>query len=389
METSLEGSRFVAKFNMGESGGRPRSLRSLIEGLGLDLRAAQDTLLDLTLNDSPNWGHENLREAIAAIHPGAAPSNVLVTTGTSEALFLLFRQLQPRKLALPMPAFQLLYEIPLSLGAQIVPLPVRWDHKNAPYLNEQEWLDVLRQESPDVIVINHPHNPSGMNISKQMLAEIIKVATEIGAIIVADEHYRFLSSDDSLLGETLYAAGNKNIFITGSFIKCLGTPGLRIGWCVGCPEVLSRMQNEKNYITHTVNPISEWIAQAILSRLDSELISEMRHEWKENKKLLQEFLASSKWFRGSAPSGGLVTSIGLSEFCVQKNFDDVDSILAKSGVFVLPLQTMEFGQRNAELKRTPLEMGVGFRLGLGLLPSKFKKALMTMEDAMHVFGRPQ
>jgi aspartate/methionine/tyrosine aminotransferase len=117
MEDFLEGSRFRARFNLGESGARHATVRELLAGSGVSDAAASDAFLGTLLRDSPNWGRDDLRDRIAAMHPGATREDVLVTTGTSEALFLLFRQLRPKKLALVVPAFQLLYEIPQSLGS--------------------------------------------------------------------------------------------------------------------------------------------------------------------------------------------------------------------------------------------------------------------------------
>src|SRR5688572_29068528 len=110
MEDYLEGSRFTARYNLGESGARPRTVGELLTGSGVSPQQAMETFLSTLLRDSPNWGRADLRDLVAAMHPGATRDNVLITTGTSEALLLLFRQLRPRKVALAWPAFQLLYE---------------------------------------------------------------------------------------------------------------------------------------------------------------------------------------------------------------------------------------------------------------------------------------
>lgn len=375
MEDYLEGSRFSARYNLGESGARPRTVGELLTGSGVDPQRAMDTFLSTPLSDSPNWGRADLRELVAAMHPGATRDNVLITTGTSEALLLLFRQLRPRKVALAWPAFQLLYELPMQQGAEIVRLPVRWDSRGVPSADAGEWLSLLERESPDVVIINNPHNPSGLVLAPELLERVSHWVETSGATLVGDEHYRFLSSETEVLGATVYRPGART-FVTGSFIKCLGCPGLRIGWCVGDTAMLARMQNEKNYTTHTVNPITEWISYEVLKELGSPALSQAREEWRENRRILAAFLERSEGLYGVAPAGGLVTCIGLRGVEDSQELEAKLQALGEAGVFVLPLSAMEHGEPSAT---HPLERGQGFRLGLGMHPALFPEALEAME----------
>ncbi|QRK08664.1 pyridoxal phosphate-dependent aminotransferase [Archangium violaceum] len=377
MEDYLEGSRFTARYNLGESGARPRTVGELLTGSGVSPQRALDTFLSTLLRDSPNWGRADLRDLVAAMHPGATRDNVLITTGTSEALLLLFRQLRPRKVALAWPAFQLLYELPMRQGAELVRLPVRWDLRGVPSIDADEWLARLERDSPDVVVINNPHNPSGLVLDPELLERISRWTERSGATLVGDEHYRFLSSDTEVLGATVYRPGART-FVTGSFIKCLGCPGLRIGWCVGDTAMLARVQNEKNYTTHTVNPVAEWISLEVLKDLGSPALRQAREEWMRNRRLLSSFLERSQGVYGVAPVGGLVTCIGVSGVAGPKEFEAKLQALGEAGVFVLPLSAMEHGDPAGA---HPLERGHGFRLGLGMSPDHFPEALDALETA--------
>lgn len=373
MEEILEEGRFL-RFNMGESGFRSLSIKELLSLLDIPKDDVLEEFLGLSLRDSPNWGRADLREEVAKIHPGAQKANVLMTTGTSEALMLLLRRMNAKKVAFIAPAFQLLYEIPESLGASLLPLPLRWNEA-IPHAPLDEWLHILEKERPDCLILNHPHNPSGLTFSQEQLSSLKNKALSIGAIVIADEHYRFLCEDGEL-GPTLFE-NHPRVFVTGSFTKCFGTPGLRIGWCVGNKETLSLMQNEKNYFTHTVNPVSEWLAFHILSKLHtSSLFSTIQKEWQENKRTLENFLRDSKHFLGAFPQGGLVCSIAFSN-PHQKIAPFYEHAL-KNNVFVLPLTTMEFSR--FKIGDSPLEKGEGFRLGLGIHPQAFKEALNSLES---------
>ncbi|WP_338869035.1 pyridoxal phosphate-dependent aminotransferase [Myxococcus stipitatus] len=377
MEDYLEGSRFTARYNLGESGGRPVTVGELLSGSGVSPERASDVFLSTLLRDSPNWGRADLRDLVAAMHPGATRENVLITTGTSEALFLLFRQLRPRKVALAWPAFQLLYELPMQQGAEVVKLPVRWDEQGRPSVDANEWLAHLARERPDVVILNTPHNPSGLVLDAGLLDAVAKWADAAGATVVGDEHYRFLSSEDAVLGATVYRPGTRS-FVTGSFIKCLGCPGLRIGWCVGDTAMLARMQNEKNYTTHTVNPVTEWLSFEVLKDLNSPALRRAREDWLRNRRTLSAFLERSRTVYGVAPQGGLVTCLGVRDAMAPEVFASRMEALAKAGVFVLPLSAMEAGTPDGA---HPLARGHGFRLGLGADPAHFAEALEVLERA--------
>lgn len=386
MEDALEESRFTARYNLAESGSRPATVAELLLGVGLSCDEVSRAFLATALRDSPNWGREDLRARVAALHPGSTIEQILITTGTSEALFLLFRALRPRKTALVWPAFQLLYEVPASLGSAIVRLPVRWTAAGAPFFDLAEWLAILDRTRPDCVVLNFPHNPSGMMPEIGVIDALVERALAVGAVVVGDEHYRFLASDTAPLGPTVFRPSPR-VFVTGSYIKCLGCPGLRIGWCVGADtRVLHMMQSEKNYVTHTVNPIAEWISLELLGDITAPVWAEHRRMWRDNRAALTSALGRSTALRGVAPEGGLVTCVGLAG---ARSHGDVAELLAAikaAGVAVLPLDLMEL-QADASPPRgrghggepSAIDRGWGFRMGLGAEPAQFHRALATLE----------
>ena len=380
MESWLEEWRFKARYNLGESGHRARTVEEFLCDAGVSAEEASRRFLATPLFDSPNRGREDLRDAIAAIHPRATRENVLVTTGTSEALFLLFRALAPKSVALLLPAFQLLYEVPERMGARIVGLPVRWSECGEPLAPWSLWFEILERERPEVVVFNHPHNPSGLVFSESELEALRAFCVERSMHLAADEHYRFLSTESVPLGPTCYDP-TKPMAVTGSFIKCSGTPGLRVGWCVGSEELLDTLQNEKNYTTHTVNPVAEWMALVGLQAMvdpASLLSRKLRGEWENNRAALTAFLESSPAWQGSVPKGGLVCALSHSDWAEETAFARAAQELRAAGLFLLPLETMEFHASYARMgmrPKGPLECGRGFRLGLGCEPRLFQEAL--------------
>src|SRR5574341_1601139 len=72
------------RVNLSESGVHPLSIEELLRLSGGDPGA----LAKIPLGYSQSNGTDALRQAIAALYPGATPDQVLVTTGSAEANFI-------------------------------------------------------------------------------------------------------------------------------------------------------------------------------------------------------------------------------------------------------------------------------------------------------------
>ncbi|PJZ80920.1 pyridoxal phosphate-dependent aminotransferase [Leptospira meyeri] len=325
IEDRLERFRLKAFCNLGESGLGFFRLEEVLRMAGI----AFSDLQDLPMNDAPNQGSLELRSAIANLYPGVTPDQVLVTTGTGEALYLAFHiMLQPNtKVALIWPAFQALYEIPKMLGAEIIQVP----HESG--FHASTWKDI----DADLYILNHPHNPTGKTFSEREWNTLLTWFREKKKKVLFDEHYRFLPGG-GLLGRT--GVDPTHFFYgTGSFTKCFGVTGLRVGWLVAEGSFLQRARSFKDYLTHTVSPLSERIALGLLKNKESFLPgiqSRVRNNIVRFTSLWRE-LPKTKSF--TAPEGGLVGWLGLESGISSEEY--ADRLFEKTGVFVLPGSNFE------------------------------------------------
>ncbi|PJZ45107.1 pyridoxal phosphate-dependent aminotransferase [Leptospira brenneri] len=320
IEDRLERFRLKAFCNLGESGlGHFR----LDEVLAMANLSGAD-LDKIPMNDAPNQGSLELRSAIAQLYPGVSPDQVLVTTGTGEALYLAFHiALKAQsKLALIWPAFQALYEIPKMLGAEMIKLPYE-----SAFL-ASTWKEV----EADLYVLNHPHNPTGKTFSESEWKALTTHFKAEKKKVLFDEHYRFLPGE-GFMGRT--GVDTKHSFYgTGSFTKCFGVTGLRVGWLVAEESFIKRARSFKDYLTHTVSPISERIALGLLSAKENFLPSiqtRVRNNIKEFDSVWKD-LPHTRSF--TLPDGGLVGWLQLEPGISSERY--ADRLFEKTGVFVLP-----------------------------------------------------
>ncbi|TGM98777.1 aminotransferase class I/II-fold pyridoxal phosphate-dependent enzyme [Leptospira dzoumogneensis] len=336
IEDRLEKFRTEAPCNLGESGIRNLDLSTLSDYLNLDLRE----LGKLSLADSPNSGRKDLREEISKLYNNVSPDQVLVTTGTGEALFIAFNLLIQKQgiTSLFWPAFQALYEVPRSLGANLqkVDLLPRLESKEFGFGKEN--LNKLFQNSPNLIIFNHPHNPTGIIAEEEDKKELQRLAGNFSNWILFDEHYRFLSEEDDLGWSGIGIC--ENSISTGSITKCFGVMGLRIGWLVGPKDWIQKARSMKDYLTHTVSPISEFLTLKLLQNRKL-LQSKIRESLRENIRTFAH--ASKNKLPGiesfKEPRGGVVGFAKLHPGLDSRKFADL--LYEKAGVFVLPSADFE------------------------------------------------
>ena len=191
---------------------------------------------------APNQGTQDLREAIAAYETrrgnATAPQEVLVTVGSSQALFTaLLGILNPgEEVIVLVPAFSLYETIITVAGGKMVPL----DISATDFQIDAAALNRLITPKTKAIVLNSPNNPTGGILNRQSLEAVKQAVLGKPIFIVSDNVYSALSyapcPDLSLDG-----ALKEQLLLCQSFSKPYAMTGWRLGYLV-CPEyVMERL----------------------------------------------------------------------------------------------------------------------------------------------------
>ena len=119
-----------------------------------------------------------------------------------------------------------------------------------------DWDEVRRAVTPRtrVIVINTPHNPTGMMWSEADVRELARVLSGTNAIVISDEVYEHITFDggrhESLARHPDVA--DRSVVIS-SFGKTYHTTGWKIGYCAAPPALTTEIQRIHQWITFAVN----------------------------------------------------------------------------------------------------------------------------------------
>jgi aspartate/methionine/tyrosine aminotransferase len=313
---------------------------------------------DLTLGYTESPGHPLLRREIATLYDGLEADDVLVFAGAEEAIFCLANvMLGPGDHAIvTWPGYQSLYEVARATGADVTLHELR---------EESRWaIDIAtlrRQITPAtrLIVVNAPHNPTGMLPDRATFDAVVALADEAGAHLLLDEVYRFLEFDE---GDRLPAgadATERGISL-GVMSKSFAMAGLRIGWLATRDrELLARCASFKDYTTICSAAPSEVLALIGL-RARNAVLARSREIVAANLDRLDAFF--DDWadrFSWVRPWGG---SVGFPRLTVPGvAIDDWAAELVEAeGVLLLPASQFGYGGNHFRLGfgRTDLPVGL-------------------------------
>jgi aspartate/methionine/tyrosine aminotransferase len=307
----------------------------------------------LRLGYTESTGHPLLRREIASLYESVDPDDVLVFAGAEEAVYCLFASsVDPGDhVIVTWPGYQSLYEVARAAGAQVSLHALR---------EEDGWaLDVDRlvrsfRPTTRMVVVNAPHNPTGMLPTAAEWRALGAACAEAGIRLVADEVYRFLEHDGA---ETLPGGADldERAISIGVMSKSFALAGLRIGWLATRDRaVLERCVRMKDYTTICSSAPSEVLALIALRARDR-VLARSRQIVAANLATLDGFFARRNdaftWVRprggstafprlvASGPAGGSAETFAAR-------------LVEATGVLLLPSTTFGFGDSH-------------FRIGLG------------------------
>ena len=196
------------------------------------------------LQYGPTEGYLQLREWIATRYstPSARidPQNVLITTGSQQALDLLGKTLIDS-------GSRVLVETPTYLGAlQAFSL---FEPQYVSVTSDEEGLvpsaltPKLLEGARFLYVLPNFQNPTGRRMPLARRQELAKIAKQAGLLLLEDDPYAALSySGDAL--PTLLSMLPDQVVHMGSFSKVLA-PGLRVGYVIAPPDVHRKLVQAK------------------------------------------------------------------------------------------------------------------------------------------------
>ena len=297
----------------------------------------QAALAALGQNDTHythSLGKRNLREEIVAYYKrlynvDISPDQILVTSGTSPAMLLVFSVLLGKgdEVIIPDPYYACYPNFIRYVGGEPACVAVR-EEDGFKYRKK----DIEAKLTPRVkgIMVNSPSNPTGNVFTAAELQDIASLATE-GRYIISDEIYHGLTyegKDHSILEFTDRA------FVINGFSKKYAMTGWRLGYIIAPPEFIRPMQILQQNLFISACSFSQEAAIAALRDCDSH-VAQMAEVYNKRRLYLLERLQKMGIAPVVPPTGAFYMLANLKEY-TNDSYAFVFECLEKAGVAVTP-----------------------------------------------------
>jgi 2-aminoadipate transaminase len=271
-------------------------------------------------------GYPPLREMIARhldrFGITASPENVMITSGSQQALDLIAKLLINRgdRILVEAPTYLGALQAFNVFGANYVDVAMDDEGIRTDLLEE-----ALRSGPKFMYILPNFQNPTGVSMSLKRREDLVALSDKYGVPIIEDDPYGQLRYEGepkpSLFvldrvnhnGDYKYQLGN--VIYLCTFSKTLA-PGLRLGWIVAPPDVISKLVQLKQGADLHTSTFNQIVAYEVAKGgfLDGH-IEKIRALYGERRKVmlaaLEEFCPEGvTWTR---PDGGLFLWVTLPE----------------------------------------------------------------------------
>ncbi len=300
------------------AGGMPYLAALPLDVVGATLRTLVTEHGQVALQYGSGQGDPGLREQILDVmapqRVEAHPDDIVVTTGSQQALDLVTRVFID-------PGDVVLAEAPSYVGALGVFRSYQADVVHVPMDGHGLQPDALRatverltREGRRVKLLytvpNH-HNPAGVTMAADRRPEVIEIARSHGILVLEDDPYGLLGFDGDPL-PSLHSLDPDGVVYLGSFSKTFA-PGYRVGWAVAPHAVRERLVLASEAAILCPSSFSQLAVSSYLRNHDwKHQVGVFRELYRERRDAmlagLEDLLPGATW---TVPKGGFYVWLQL------------------------------------------------------------------------------
>ncbi|MEY5068174.1 MAG: hypothetical protein RLZ47_36 [Bacteroidota bacterium] len=288
---------------------------------------------------APMPGLLELREQIAAkvnrlhgadYHPD---HEVTVTAGGTQAIFTAisaFVQANDEVIIFE-PAYDCYAPAVKAMGGMVKYMPL-----NPPDF-AIDWTQVqkLTNGNTRMIIINSPHNPTGMVWNEEDLQQLQKITRNTNILILSDEVYEHLIFDEKKhLSLAKYPELKERSLIVASFGKLFHTTGWKMGYCLAPEALMKEFRKIHQFMVFSVNtPMQHAIAEYLKEKENFEDLGIL---FQEKRDFFRELISGSR-FQLMDCHGSYFQLLSYQDISEEPDTDFAARLVKEHGVASIPV----------------------------------------------------
>lgn len=214
-----------------------------------------------------------------------------------------------------------------------------------------DWERVQEAITPrtKMIIINNPHNPSGMLLSTTDMAELSDIVLGNDLYLLSDEVYEHLVFDDQRFESVLrYPELFQRSFVTYSFGKVYHCTGWKTGYCIAPGKLMTEFKKVHQYNAFCCfSPVQFALANYLG---DKEAYLGLG-KFFEPKRDLLESLLSAVGLKPIPSKGSFFQLYDYSDLSNEDELSYVKRLTVEAGVSAIPVSSFYADKRNQGLLR--------------------------------------
>ncbi len=300
---------------------------------------------------APMPGDIGLREAISQKttslhHKTYRPdTEITVTAGATQAIFTIIAAIINKgdEVIIFTPAYDC-YDPAIKLfGGKIIPVQLRAPNYKV------DWNDVEAKITPKtkLIIINTPHNPSGVIFSEEDMLQLQSIAEKHNLLVLSDEVYEHIIFD----GNTHFSAARfpalvSRCFITASFGKTFHNTGWKMGYCLAPEYLMKEFKKVHQFNVFSVNSPMQRALGDYLATPDHYL--GLSAFYQQKRDLFIHLIKDSK-FKIIPSKGTYFQMLDFSEISQESDITFTERLTKEQKIATIP--TSVFNANNEDFKQ--------------------------------------
>jgi len=206
------------------------------------------------------------------------------------------------------------------------------------FVLKPEILEKSIGKKTKALLLNSPHNPTGVVLRKDELKEISKICEKKDIFIISDEVYSQLLFDGKEhFSIASFKEAFKRTFLIDSFSKTYCMTGWRVGYCAAPLKLSKTVSAIQSHMNSSTSAISQYAALYAL-KMENKKLKEMLKSFEERRDIMVESLNKIENISFIKPEGAFYIFINVKNYLKgnKKSFDLSLYLLENFGVATMP-----------------------------------------------------
>ena len=329
------------------------------------------------------YGIDELRQKIAdylsSKYDKVKKEEVIVTPGAKTALYLAFLlYINPGdEVILFDPSFYSYAEVVKMLGGVPVYVKMKFNESTGFSLNLSDVESKITKRTK-MIVLNNPHNPTGMVFDPIEIEKLMQIAKERNVILLSDEIYDYFIYEGKMKSVLEDPEWRDYVIYVNGFSKTFSMTGWRLGYVVAKENVIKKMAALAANIYTCPTSFAQKGAIEAFNAFDE--VKEMIALFKRRRDVMYEELKKIKGIQVYKSSGAFYMFPYVGEVLRKSNLSVKDfslKLIEEKGVTTIPGEVF------------PLEVGKEFiRLSFAVNEDDIREGIKRMKEFIEMLMTP-